>query len=197
MASADALSFAMISHSLSEVSSWAYPCFSRGLWCSMRKVARRWLVMRCSRRISSNNSLVSMGRSLKGLVVYTRMGASLILSSLAAGNRCYYGAQSSGGSRRDEAGSGGCAFGFNPAGCRIHNRSGLKAVLPYAYALADGSSYDCSTALSFDRRIGILRYGIDRRIGILRYDDNHSTYGSGAGVESTPPALLSTGVVGI
>jgi len=161
--------------------------------------------MRCSRRISSNSSLVSMGRSLKGLVVYTRMGASRILSRVKA--------RLSGGSRRDEAGSGSCAFGFT----QIHadksadeRRSGLKAApnitqadgMHARIATCDGETdspeFARGAALSFDRRIGILRYGIDRRIGMLRYgndrsigmlryDDNHSTYSSGAGVESTPP----------
>lgn len=62
------------------------------------------------------------------------------------------------------------------AGCAFFC-SGLKAVLPYTYALADGSSYDCSTALSFDRSIGMLRYDVN----------THLQLRGGSGVDARRP----------
>ena len=171
MASADALSFAMIFHSLMGISSCEYPCFSRDLWCSVSRVAKRWLVMRCSRRISSNKSIFSMGRSFNGLVTFTRMDASPYLSSVKA--------RLSGGSRRCETGSGSCAFCFQTAKSRFYD-SVFKA------------AHQCNQAIYLQTQMPSKTSGEATCPGAdqwaaLNFD---STYSSGAAVESTPAALL-------
>lgn len=82
-----------------------------------------------------------MGRSfLISLVTKSRIGASLNLSRRLCG---------SGAGDDVPFGQSRC---FEPQRKAEKSRdySGLKAVLPYTYALADGSSYDCSTAFNFE-----------------------------------------------
>lgn len=127
---------------------------------------------------------IAMGRSFKlGILrTFPRMGASCFLSRKAAGSRCKYGAQSSGGSRRDDAGSGGCAFCFPLISAdkgADERRSIFNMPLPYAYALADGSSYDCSGTLSFDRSIGMLQNDIN----------THLQLRGGSGVDARRPFI--------
>lgn len=103
-----------------------------------------------------------MGRSFNGLVTFTRMDASLNLSSVKA--------RLSGGSRRCETGSGSCAFCFQTTGSRFYD-SVFKA-----------ASY-------WDENSGFVNPGAISSLGgaALNFE---STYSSGAAVESTPAALL-------
>ncbi len=105
-----------------------------------------------------------MGRSLGiSLVTDTKIGASFCLSRVKA--------QSSGGSRRNEAGSGGCAFDI----------SGLKAAHKYTRSEVP------------DGMIAAKQCGEDRDAGTAlwaAFNFEHTSYISGAEVESTPSALL-------
>lgn len=85
-----------------------------------------------------------MGRSFTiSLVTKSRIGASVNLSRRLCG---------SGAGSEVPSGQSRC---FEPQRTqrkaeKCRDYSGLKAVLPYTYALADGSSYDCSTAFNFE-----------------------------------------------
>lgn len=85
-----------------------------------------------------------MGRSLYGLVIFTKVGVSPNLSSSKA--------WPSGGPGRDDAGSGGCAFCFTQMGAdkgADERRLEFKAQLPFTLASPAGMTRDCSCVLNF------------------------------------------------